>query len=48
MGTKRTWRDVDASPLCTPKRTFANALDPRKKLGRGEVNLRALMIQHPK
>jgi hypothetical protein len=31
----------DLSPESAPKRTFANAFDPRKKVGRGEVNSRA-------
>jgi hypothetical protein len=31
----------DLSPEFAPKRTFAKAFDPRKKVGRGEVNSRA-------
>jgi hypothetical protein len=27
----------DLSPESAPKRTFANAFEPRKKVGRGEV-----------
>jgi hypothetical protein len=31
----------DLSPESAPKRTFANAFDISKKVGRGEVNFRA-------
>jgi hypothetical protein len=46
--TKRTWWDVRRESVMRTEADVRQRLGSRKKLGRGEVNLRALMIQHPK